>query len=123
MPEDLNMYPLHVFRLVARLGSVTHAARELKVSQPAVSAHLRALEARYGAPLFERTPRGMRLTPAGEVVADHAARVFALLDDMGAAVESASGQIRGAVTIAASTTPGAYLLPGLLRAFRDRNPR
>ena len=67
MNEHFNLYPLHVFRLTARYGSVTRAARELFISQPAVSSHIRALEARYDEPLFERTPRGMRLTPTGAI--------------------------------------------------------
>src|SRR5579871_5295268 len=114
MTEDYNLYPLHVFRIVARLGSVTRAAQELYISQPAVSSHLKALEARYKAALFERTPRGMLLTPVGEIVAEHANRVFALLEDIGTAVEAAHGEVQGKVTVAASSTPGAYLVPRLL---------
>jgi DNA-binding transcriptional LysR family regulator len=68
MSDEFNLYPLHVFRLVAKLGSVTRAAQQLFISQPAVSAQLRSLEQRCGVPLFERTPRGMLLTPAGVVV-------------------------------------------------------
>src|SRR5688500_4672279 len=122
MADDFNLYPLHIFRQVARLGSITRAADELYVSQPAVSAHIRALELRYGDVLFERTPRGVRLTPAGEIVMEYANRVFPLLQDLTAAVESARGTVQGEVTIAASSTQAAYLLPGLLRRFRDRHP-
>src|SRR5579859_4820553 len=122
MTEEYNLYPLHVFRVVARLGSVTRAAQELFVSQPAVSSHLKTLEARYKEPLFERTPRGMLLTPAGLVVAQHANRVFALLDDIGMAVDATRGAVKGRVTVAASSTPGAYLVPQLLRSFQDRYP-
>jgi DNA-binding transcriptional LysR family regulator len=68
MLDNYNLYPLHVFRLVARGGSVTRAAQELFISQPAVSAHLKALETALGEPLFERTPRGMQLTAAGTIV-------------------------------------------------------
>jgi DNA-binding transcriptional LysR family regulator len=70
MSSEFNLYPFHVFRLVARLGSVTKAAQELFISQPAVSAHLRSLEQRYEEPLFERTPRGMLLTPAGAMISE-----------------------------------------------------
>ena len=53
MAEEYNLYPLHVFRIVARLGSVTRAAQELYISQPAVSTHIRSVEAHYKEALFE----------------------------------------------------------------------
>jgi DNA-binding transcriptional LysR family regulator len=122
MTEDYNLYPLHVFRVVARRGSVTRAAEELCISQPAVSSHLKTLQSRYKETLLERTPRGMLLTPAGAVVAEHANRVFALLEDAAAAVEATRGEVKGHVTLAASSTPGAYLVPRLLRRFQDHYP-
>jgi molybdate transport repressor ModE-like protein len=122
MNEDYNLYPLHVFRLVARHGSVTRAAQALCISQPAVSGHVRTLEARYGAPLLERTPGGVRLTPAGAALAEGANRLLAQMEDLGGAVKTARGRVQGEVVVAASSTPGAYLLPGLLRRFRDRFP-
>lgn len=122
MAEDFNLYPLHVFRLVARNGSATRAAQELFISQPAVSAHLRSLEQRFGAPLFERTPRGMLLTRTGEVVLEHANRLFALYEELPALADAARAQIRGEVTVAASSTPGAYCVPELLRRFQERYP-
>ncbi len=120
MLDNFNLYPLHVFRLVARGGSVTRAAQELFISQPAVSAHLKALETAIGEPLFERTPRGMQLTPAGTVVLEQVNRLFALYEEIPAAVNALRGRVRGEVTVAASSTPGAYLVPELLRQFQER---
>lgn len=122
MPDDYNLYPLHIFRLVAKHGSVTRTAQELFISQPAVSLHLRALEARFGEALFERTPRGMLLTEAGRVALERANRLFALYEEMPSAVAAMQGMVRGEVTIAASSTPGAYLVPELLRRFQERYP-
>lgn len=122
MTEEYNLYPLHVFSVVARHGSVTRASQELCISQPAVSAHLKTLQRRYREPLFERTPRGMLLTPAGLVVEEYANRVFALLGDIATAVEATGGEVKGNVTLAASSTPGAYLVPQLLRHFQNRYP-
>jgi DNA-binding transcriptional LysR family regulator len=122
MNETFNLYPLHVFRLVARYGSVTRAAQELYISQPAVSTHVKALEARYGEALFERTPRGMILTPAGVLVDERANRLFAEMEDIDHAIQAVQGQVRGEIRIAASSTPGAYLLPGLLHRFKARYP-
>ncbi len=122
MLDSYNLYPWHVFRLVARSGSVTRAAQELFISQPAVSAHLKALETAIGEPLFERTPRGMRLTPAGVVVLEQVNRLFALYEEIPAAVGALRGRVSGEVTVAASSTPGAYLVPELLRQFQELYP-
>jgi molybdate transport repressor ModE-like protein len=118
MLDNFNLYPLHVFRLVARSGSVTRAAQELHISQPAVSAHLKALESALGERLFERTPRGLQLTSAGSVVLDAVDRLFALYAEIPAAVDALRGRVRGEVIVAASSTPGAYLAPELLRRFQ-----
>lgn len=120
MLDNFNLYPLHVFRLVARGGSVTRAGQELFISQPAVSAHLKALETAIGESLFERTPRGMQLTPAGTVVLEQVNRLFALYEEIPAAVNALRGRVRGEVTVAASSTPGAYLVPELLRQFQEQ---
>lgn len=122
MTEDYNLYPLHVFRLVAQLGSVTRAAQQLFISQPAVSAHLKQVEAKYGEPLFERTPRGMTLTPAGAALHEQVGRLFALYEGVTTALAEMRGQVRGEFVIAASSTPGAYLLPPLLQQFQARHP-
>ena len=122
MSDDFNLYPLHVFRLVAQHGSVTRAAQELFISQPAVSAHLRTIEAKYGESLFERTPRGMTLTAAGEIVNEHAGRLFALYDGVTTALDEVRGKVRGEVAIAASSTPAAYLVPQLLKNFQMKYP-
>ncbi len=122
MAEDYNLYPLHVFRLVAQFGSVTRAAQELFISQPAVSAHLKTVEAKYGEALFERTPRGMKLTPAGAALHEQAGRVFALYEGVTTAIADMRGEVRGEIVVAASSTPGAYFVPGLLQAFQQRYP-
>ena len=61
-------YRVRSFLTVCALGSYTRAAAELHITQPAITQHIRALEAHYGCALFERSGRAMRLTPAGELV-------------------------------------------------------
>lgn len=72
----MNLRHLSVFHGVARAGSVNAAARLLHTSQPAVSRELRTLEERLGVPLFDRLPRGMRLTEAGQLLLGYAERIF-----------------------------------------------
>src|SRR6266540_3901241 len=97
MLDTYNLYPLHIFRLVARGGSVTRAAQELFISQPAVSAHLKALETAIGEPLFERMPRGMHLTPAGTILLEQVNRLFALYEEIPATVGALRGRVHGEV--------------------------
>src|SRR3954451_7655751 len=69
----LDVTRLRVLDAVARHGSVTAAAREMDYSQPSVSHHLARLEAETGAQLLQRAGRGIRLTPAGTLLADRSA--------------------------------------------------
>ena len=113
---------LSAFLAVVRLGSVTAAAEELVVTQPSVSAAVAALEREVGVKLTERAGRGITPTPAGVAYARYATDVLALLKEgSDAAVEVASGAGRH-LRIKAVTTAGEYLLPPLVRAFRERRP-
>jgi DNA-binding transcriptional LysR family regulator len=75
-----NLRHLRVFLSVARTGSVTRAAEDARVSQPAVTQALGKLERLAGQPLFLRRPTGLFLTRTGELLAARVARAFALLD-------------------------------------------
>jgi DNA-binding transcriptional LysR family regulator len=68
----VSLAQIEYFVAVAREGHVGRAAGRLRVAQPAVSRQIRKLEDELGAPLFVRTPRGMRLSSAGELFLDHA---------------------------------------------------
>ena len=73
----MELYQLKTFVTVADEGNLTRAAQRLHISQPAVSAHVKALESELGVNLFERTPKGMRLTGDGEVLKAQAERALA----------------------------------------------
>jgi predicted ATPase/DNA-binding transcriptional LysR family regulator len=113
---------LRAFAAIARRGSLSGAAQELYVSQPAVSKHLAALESQVGRPLVTRGREGAKLTPAGEVLADYVLRAEALLANADRALAADADGGTGTLTIAASGIPGTYLLPELLARFRDRHP-
>src|SRR6188474_796311 len=73
--------PLRSFLRVAELGSVSAAAKALGLTQPAVTKQLRALEAALDCRLLERAGRGIRFTPAGELLADYGRRSVAVLSE------------------------------------------
>ncbi|ATB34559.1 LysR family transcriptional regulator [Melittangium boletus DSM 14713] len=85
---DVSLTHIQSFVAVAEEGHVGRAARRLHLSQPPLSRHILSLEDELGAPLFERTPRGMRLLPAGEAFLQHARRILAEVD---AAVHTVRG--------------------------------
>lgn len=113
---------LRSFAAVARLGSFSRAAEDLFVSQPAVSKQIALLESELGRQLVVRTAHGAELTEAGSVLADYVLRAAALLANGRRALESAGDPGVGKLTLAASGTPGIYLLPKLLAAFHELYP-
>lgn len=77
---DLNPAHVRTLREIARHGSFSRAAESLRLSQPAVSLHMRQLEARCGTALLERVGKRAFPTRAGLVLLDHAGRAFAELE-------------------------------------------
>ncbi|MFK4105567.1 LysR family transcriptional regulator [Streptomyces sp. NPDC019531] len=121
---DLATVWLRVFLEVARHGSFTVAARTLGWTQSAVSRQISSLEAALGgAPLFDRLPRGVRLTEAGRLVVPYAETVTGAL--RGAARELAALRevTDGRLRFGAFPTADAALVPHALGIFRDRHPR
>jgi predicted ATPase/DNA-binding transcriptional LysR family regulator len=113
---------LRAFAAVARQRSFSRAAEELYVSQPAISKHVASLEAELGKQLVVRDRKALTLTPAGEVLADYVLRAEALLANARRALAGDEEGEMGTLALAASDTPGTYLLPSLLAHFHARHP-
>jgi len=119
----MNLRHLSVFHGIAKAGSVSAAARLLHTSQPAVSRELRTLEDRLGVALFDRLPRGMRLTDAGRMLLGYAERIFGLESAAERALRELADLEGGELSIGASNTVGTYLLPPVVAAFHVRYPK
>ena len=119
-----NVHPLRLRLLleIERTGSISAAADQCAIAQPSASMHLRTLETAIGQRLVSRSVRGSSLTPAGRVVASHAARALATLDTMRRELDALDGRNVGELTLAASLTPSVVLLPRILRQLSDRHP-
>ncbi|MBV8219402.1 MAG: LysR family transcriptional regulator [Solirubrobacterales bacterium] len=118
----ITLTQLTAFLAVIRGGSVTAAADELVVTQPSVSSALAALGRELDCELFERSGRGIRLTPAGEAFAPYASDVLGLLDRGRAAAREATAAAARRLEIAAVTTPAESFVPGMMRAFAIQHP-
>jgi molybdate transport repressor ModE-like protein len=107
----LDVTRLRVLDAVARLGSVTAAAREMDYSQPSVSHHLARLEAETGARLVQRAGRGIRLTQAGRLLADRAAEIIGRIDAADAELSAHVGLSTGRVRLAGFASAIGSLVP------------
>lgn len=113
---------LQVFYTVARLLSFTKAAEALHMTQPAVTFQVRQLEEHFDTRLFDRTHNRVTLTEAGRRVFEYAERIFEFYAEMENAVREMTGDVRGALTLGASTTIAEYMLPALLGDFKTKYP-
>lgn len=119
---DPSPVHLRTFLAVARHLSYTRAAREIFLSQPAVSRQIQQLEADLGVSLFERIGRQLHLTGAGQSLEREAAALLAHLERVAESVALHRSAGAGRVRIGAGTTPGTYLLPPVIERFHRRRP-
>lgn len=118
----MSVQHLRTFVAVVDHGSFSEAARALGISQPAVTMQMQVLEGDIGATLLDRRYRRVDLTEAGRAFLPFARRVIEQLDEARDVIAAMSGTVTGRLTIAASTTPGVYVVPRLLGAFVEANP-
>src|SRR5438067_1920267 len=120
---DLQLARLETLAAVARHGSFSHAARELHLSQPAVSMQVRQLEQALGVPLLERVGKRAFPTKAGELLLAHAGRALRELETGVEVVQQLRGIVAGRIRLGTSASFSIYLLPPALRRFRSRYPK
>ena len=121
--EPLDLRQLRTFYEVARGGSVSHAARVLGRSQPAVSHRLKALQDDLGAPLFERTGRRLRLTPLGQRLMERCQDLLSLTQDIRALARDAAGEVTGRVSVGTYGTAAMHLLVDPLAELTTAHPK
>ena len=118
----LDVTRLRVIEAVARHGSVTAAARALHYSQPSVSHHLARLESETGAQLLQRVGRGIRLTQAGQLLADRAAEIIGRVEAADAELSAHVGLSAGRVRLAGYSSAISSLVPRALAALTRKHP-
>jgi DNA-binding transcriptional LysR family regulator len=118
----MNFDRLRTFRALAESLHFRKAAERLHISQSAVSQQIRALEDELGVALVERIGRRTFLTPAGKILVEEAGKVLAAVQRAGEAVRAYGAGDVDRVRLGASTTPGVYIVPAALGAFRAALP-
>ena len=122
MQKPMELYQLRSFAAIAETGQLTRAAEKLHVSQPAVSAQLKALEEELEFVLFERTPGGMTLTPAGKRLLARAEAVLAAAQDLMHAARSLKGEVAGKARIGTLSDPAYIRIGELISEATQRHP-
>ncbi len=118
----MNLRQLEYFVAIAELGSLTQAADRLLVSQPSLSQQIRTLEAELGGPLFERLPRGVRLTAAGNELLGEARATLAHAQRARRVVRRALELEVGQLEVAVTSSAALGILPAVLRDWQGRHP-
>jgi len=118
----VNFHQLKIFYTVVQRQSFTAAASDLRLTQPAVSLQIRALEKNLGLPLLERGGPKLRLTQAGEALYRCAVSILHTKDEAERAIGELSAATKGKLILGANTTGGMYVLPRIVRAFKEYYP-
>lgn len=118
----MELYQLRTFAAIAELGSLARACDRLHLSQPAASAHIKALEAEFGLALFARQPKGLTLTLAGTTMLIPAQRMLALAGELRAEALRLRGKLDGRLRFGAFFDPTLLRLGELMRSLISRHP-
>lgn len=113
---------LRIVHALATTGSLTAAAASLNLSQPAVSQRIKRLETRLAVPIIERQGRGIRLTPAGQILAEHAVTVVAEIDAALAAIDDLRGERGGTIRLVGFPSASATIVPAIMRGLEKNAP-
>lgn len=119
----MELRALKCFVWAADLGSITRAASELGIVQPALSRQIQRIEAELGVKLFARLHRGVQLTPAGHQFLEHARRILREVDNAKSELQGANAKVEGAVSIGLSPTLAPIVAPGYLEQVRRYLPQ
>lgn len=118
----MDIQELEAFWWIAQTGSFNRAAERLYLTQPSVTARIQSLEKELGQPLFERKPRGVRLTDAGRVLLPHAERVLQDIRKARRAVADLETATGGTLWVGSALTTSTYTLPQILARFKTSYP-
>ena len=118
----MEIYQLRSFIAVAKMGHLTRAAEKLHLSQPSVSAHIKALEDEFGLSLFERTYSGMTLTLPGKRLLTEAEGILVAAEAMRHTAKALKGEITGRVRVGTSSDPGFIRIGEFCNAQMEHHP-
>ncbi len=118
----VNLELYRAFYMVAKTGSLTRAAEELFISQPAVSQSIKTIENQLGVSLFSRTHKGMELSTAGKAIYNQVAEALTLLDDAEGKLTLLNTKATGTIRIGATDSIFYYILADKIAEYNEKYP-
>jgi DNA-binding transcriptional LysR family regulator len=118
----MNIDHLRAFHKIAQTGSFTKAARELFLTQPAVSQQIQLLESFLGSTLFDRSGKKVSLTSQGEILLSHTERLFELFQEIEMSFGRLQNLEKGKITIGSTAVLGTYFLPKMIGSYNKQYP-
>lgn len=119
----MKLAQLEAFYSVIRAGSISKAARQMHLTQPALSMQIRDLEEFFNTQLLERTNKGVRPTAAGELVYYYGQKLMGIKDTLCSEIAKLQTNTNRPILVGAGTVVGGYSLPCSIYAFRERHPQ
>jgi DNA-binding transcriptional LysR family regulator len=119
----MNLKHIELFCEIAEKKSFSKAAEVFSLSQPTLTEHIKSLEENLGLKLFDRLGREVLLTKAGEILYNYAKRIIDLKLEAKKALDNLKGKVEGNINVGASTIPGEYILPLMLKDFLTNFPK
>jgi DNA-binding transcriptional LysR family regulator len=116
---NLNLFKTYV--RVVETRNLSRTAEDFRLSQPAVTKQIQTLEDMYGVLLLERSGRKLKPTEAGVTLYNCAQDLLKSMDKLERAMEEVSESRRGNLLLGASTIPGQYILPGVIKGYKDHH--
>lgn len=117
-----HLLPLRYINTVAKVGSIRQAAETLAITASALNRRILAMEEELGVDIFERLPRGVRLSAAGEILVQHIRNQLSDMERVKSLIADLSGERRGHVAIACSQALLPFFLPEQISAYRSAHP-
>ena len=123
MMGSIDSTELRILHALSTTGSLTAAAASLGLSQPAVSQRIKRVETRLAVPLIERSGRGIRLTAAGQILAEHGRTVVSEIDAALAAIDDLRGERAGTLRLVGFPSASATIVPSIMRSLASEAPK
>ena len=119
----MDDHKLKVFCIVAETKSFSRASEIIRLTQPAVSLQIQAIEDTYGTKLFNRSGCIITLTKSGEMLYRYAKEINSLYSDAEKEIGKFTGLTKGVISVGASSTIGNYVLPAVVAEFKRKHPK